>query len=64
VTSVVSSAKYDLSDSKATIYLGPQAKSIVPLSVRRNERLCFVDHEMNLFNATSLPISLCKSLVD
>jgi hypothetical protein len=58
---VVSSDNYCFSDSKAAACSRPQTKSLAPRSVLRKGRLRSVDREMNLFNATSLPVSLCTS---
>ena len=64
LTRVVSSDKYAFNDSKVVAYLGPQVKSFVSRSVRRNDKLRSADREMNLFSAASLPDSFCTSLAD
>lgn len=61
---MVSSDKYDLSDSKAAAYSSPQTKTFTPLRVWRKGRICSSDNKMNLSNAPNLPVSLCTSLVN
>jgi hypothetical protein len=60
---VASLDNYCFSDSKVVACSGPQAKSLASRSVFRKGRLCSTDHEMNLFNVVSLPVSLWTSRV-
>jgi hypothetical protein len=56
--------RYVLSTLKAFCCVGPQLDGSVFMRTSKNGKPRSADLDMNLFNATNLPASLCASLRD